>query len=107
MEHTDQEKRLYLHKLLKAIPEVMEVYHQPPETIKMEYPCIRYKWDRNKTNHADDKVYLSRRGYLVTIIDSNPDSVIPGIFEKNFSLVQFDRSYVSNNLYHWVYTLYF
>lgn len=107
MENKDQERRLYLQKLLKEIPEVKNVYFQPPESIKMTYPCIVYSWDMNHDKRADDLLYLSRRGYSVTIIDSNPDSVIPGIFQRNFQQASFERHFVSVNLHHWVYNLYF
>lgn len=107
MENKDQERRLYFHKLFKAIPGVTEVYYQPPSSIQMHYPCIVYSWDRNYDKRADDILYSSRRGYSLTIIDSNPDSIIPGIFQRNFQQASFERHYVANNLHHWVYNIYF
>lgn len=106
MEQMDLKRRLYLQSLLKEIPEVQEVYFQPPEDVKLKFPCIIYKWDRTKDLRADDTLYNSRRGYSITIVDQNPDSAIPIIFQKNFPLASFDRSYVSNNMNHWVYNLY-
>lgn len=101
------DRRPYLHTLLCAIPGVTNAYHQPPETVKMTYPCIVYKWDTAYEKRANDGLYNFRKGYLVTIIDKNPDSPIPGIFHRNFPQASFDRTYVDSNLNHWVYNLVF
>lgn len=101
------DRRLYLQKLLETLPSVEKVFFQPPSTVKLKYPCIIYRWDGEKEFKADDSAYNCRRRYSVTIIDSNPDSVIPDIFHKNFLMSSLDRTYTSDNLNHWVYTLYF
>lgn len=103
----EKDRRLYLHGLLKVIPNVNGVYYQPPSNTRLVYPCIIYSWDRNDVKHADDQGYLTRRGYTVTIVDSNPDSIIPGIFQRNFTMAKLDRTFTSDNMHHWVYDLYF
>ena len=105
MENTD--RRQFLHSLLKELPYLESVWFQPPETIRLLYPCIVYKWDGNSDRYADDTRYKSKRHYSLTIIDSNPDSVIPGVFEKNFPYATLERTYTSDGLNHWVYGLYF
>lgn len=105
---TDQVmRRQCLHSLLKNLPYVKQVWFQPPDDIKLVYPCIIYNWERVKDISADNMHYSSRRGYKVTIIDQTPDSVIPDIFHRNFKTASFDRSYVADGLNHWVYTLFF
>lgn len=108
MENMDLElqRRLELQKKLKNIPGVTNVYYQPPEDVKLVYPCIIYKWDRERVIHADNRVYFGKRAYLVTMIDANPDSMLPIIFRKEFSMASLDRIYVSDGLNHWVYLLY-
>lgn len=103
----EQDRRLYLQSLLAAIPGVRKVYHQPPANVKMEYPCIRYKMDVLKPIHANDQLYNYRKGWIITIIDSNPDSTIPVIFFKNFPYAKFERNYTEDNMNHWTYLLYF
>lgn len=106
MEKTDLDKRLELQEILKNLDGVTNAYFQPPEDVRMIYPCIVYKWDRERVIHADNKAYLSRRAYLITIVDANPDSILPIIFRKEFSMASLDRIYVSDGLNHWVYLLY-
>ena len=98
--------RLELHAILKAIPGVREVYFQPPESIKLNYPCIIYNLDRSEAHHADNKKYIHKNRYTITVIDKNPDSVIPGSV-TDLDYCAFDRFFTSDNLNHYVFTLYF
>lgn len=98
--------RLSLHAILKDIPGVKEVYFQPPESIKLDYPCVIYARNSRDTKFADDTPYFKKIRYQVTIIDKNPDSIIP---EKvaELPMCVFDRHYTANNLNHDIYNLYF
>lgn len=102
-----RDRRLFLHSLLRELPYLEKVYFQPPESVRLEFPCIVYKWDGNSDKHADDTIYNSRRHYSITIVDSNPDSVIPGVFQKNFTYAKLDGTYTSDGMNHWRYSLYF
>lgn len=86
--------------------ESRNVYFQPPENVKLKYPCIMYSLSANDTNFADDSAYSFFRKYQVTLIDKNPDSIF---IDKLASLAmcKFDRFYTADNLNHYVYTLYF
>jgi hypothetical protein len=43
--------RLQLQKALKDL-EIMNVYFQPPENVKLKFPCIVYKFTKFETEHA-------------------------------------------------------
>lgn len=81
-------------------------WYQPPETVEMEYPCFVFQLDKAAANYADNSIYQYMKRYKVTVIDREPDSVIP---DKMLSLpyCSFDRFYTASNLNHWVYILYF
>lgn len=82
------------------------VYFQPPESVKMHYPAIVYSLDDIANTYADDRPYLSARRYKVTIIDRNPDSILPGLMNA-LPFCDFDRAYATDGLNHWVFSLYF
>ena len=82
------------------------VYFQPPESVKMKYPAIRYSLDNITQIHADDLPYISANRYLVTIIDRNPDSILPSLLAA-LPFCKHERTYVADNLNHWVFTLYY
>ena len=97
--------RLDLHETLCNILGSRNVYFQPPESVKMEYPAIKYSLSNMKNNHANDKVYTQSRSYQIIVIDKSPDSIISDKISK-LPYCKFDRSYASDELNHYVYTLY-
>lgn len=98
--------RTELHKILCGTLGSKNCYFQPPETVKMKYPCIVYSTDRINNTFADDYPYINKKRYSVTVIDPDPDSDIPNQVAQIPSC-QFDRFYISDNLNHFVFTLYF
>ena len=98
--------RLDLHEIFCSILGNRNVYFQPPETIKMNYPCIVYERASNDTRFADNRPYKSIRRYTATIIDKNPDSQLPDkLGELSFS--RMNRFFTANNLNHYVFDIYY
>lgn len=81
------------------------VYFQPPEKIKLKYPCIVYKLSGKDNKKADNINYIQRNRYMVTIIDEDPDSEKPHQLEQH-EYCSFDREFQLDNLNHWVFTMY-
>lgn len=98
--------RLELQTRLESLLGSRNVYFNPPATVQMKYPAIVYALDDFANNHANNGVYIQTTGYSVTVIDKTPDSEIVKKIAK-LPLCVFDRQYVSENLYHSVFTLYF
>lgn len=104
------DRRLELHKILLSLitdwnPKA-KVYFQPPPTVYMSYPCIRYKFENNNERHADNRAYIKKKRYTLTFIDTNPDSRFPDLLDE-LEYCSLDRQYSSDNLYHWVFTIYY
>lgn len=99
--------RLKLHEELCEILESEWAYYQPPASLKMNYPCIRYRKTDVNTLKANDKNYRKVNQYELIVIDANPDTEIPDRILDHFSMCQFDRMYTSDNLNHYVLTLYY
>ena len=100
------EKRLELQALLESILGSENVYFQPPESLKMQYPAIVYKRDFASTQFAGNKPYQHTLRYMVTVIDRNPDSEIPHKIAM-LPLSTFTRFYTADNLNHDVFSLYY
>lgn len=98
--------RLDLQALLENLLGSRNVYFQPPESIKINYPAIVYGLDDIENIHADDRVYLSKKRYWVTVIEKNPDSKL---VDKVACIptCRFDRHYTSENLNNWRFSLYY
>lgn len=98
--------RSELQEILVTLLGSLNVYFQPPESVKMLYPCIRYVRDQANTRFADNSPYRHTKRYRVTVIDPDPDSEIPDKVAE-LPLCAFNRFYVANNLNHDVYLLYY
>jgi len=99
-------QRTDLHAILVDILGSKCVYFQPPENLKMKYPCIVYQRVTGDTQFADNIPYIIKKRYQITVIDSNPDSPIPDKVAQ-LPYCVFDRHFTSGNLNHDVYNLYF
>ena len=100
-------RRLKLHEELKQVLGSKYVYFQPPESMKLDYPCIIYKLDNTRTIFADNSPYHFTPRYIVTIIDRNPESDIHERMLASFSMCTHNRTFTADNMYHYVYELYF
>lgn len=98
--------RLDLQTKLEDLLESRNVYYQPPESLKMEYPAIRYSKSDISSRHADNMKYTNINRYEIIVIDKRPDN---DVIEKilDLPLSTFERHYVSDNLNHDVINLYF
>lgn len=98
--------RLELHAMLEEILGSSNVYFQPPASINMRYPAIVYSRSNIVNKHANSEIYMQNKSYEVTVIDEDPDSEIVDRLSR-VPYCQFDRHFVSDNLNHDVFTLYF
>lgn len=99
-------KREVLHQILVSMLGSNNVYFQPPESVKIKYPCIIYSLSDDIVSHADNVKYLQKKRYSITVIDKNPDSLIPDKI-NTIQYCSFDRFYISDNLNHFVFNLYY
>ena len=98
--------RIELHKKLVDILGSGNVYYQPPENVKITYPCIEYDLSKYDFNFADNMKYRGYKQYIVTLMTKEPD---PAFVDKflNLPYSSFDRYFVSDNLHHYVFTIYY
>lgn len=96
--------RLQLHELLKTLLGSDNVYFQPPSSFEMSYPCIRYERTNIRSKSGDNRPYKLDKEYTITVIDPDPDSLIP---DKIASLPRcvFDRPYKADDLNHDVFNI--
>lgn len=99
-------RRLELQTKLEELLGSRNVYYQPPESLKMEYPAIRYSKSNISSRYADDVKYSNFTLYEIVVIDKRSDNEV---IEKILNLPHcaFDRHYVSDNLHHDLLNLYF
>lgn len=100
-------RRLMLQSELETLLGSEEVNFQPPESIKLKYPCIIYNRDAGDILRADDSVYRHLHGYTVTTISRDPDNTIADDILRHFKYCYYVRRFVVDNLYHDILKLYY
>lgn len=98
--------RLELQAKLEELLGSKNVYYQPPESVKMEYPAIRYSKSKITTRKSNNATYKRNIRYDVIVIDKRPDNpVIDKLLDLPYC--SYDRRYKSDNLNHDALTLYY
>lgn len=98
-------KRRELQDILESIIGEHNVYFQPPENVKLKYPCIIYSLKRMYSRKADNTKYKNNESYDVMLIDKSPISQYVNPLLK-IDYCEMDRApYVSDNLHHYPFVI--
>lgn len=100
------QRRVELQRMLEGLLGTRNVYFQPPTGMKLQYPCIVYHLDAANDVHASDRIYRRLYRYSLTYITKNPEDPMRDTID-NLQYCRFDRFFVSDNLNHFVYTIYY
>lgn len=95
-----------LQTILEELLGSTNVYYQPPESVKMNYPAIVYSRNDIDNIFADNHPYIQAYSYTIIVIDKDPDSEIVSKVAK-LPMCSFNRHYTADNLNHDVFTLYY
>lgn len=97
--------RMLLQQTFEAILGNGNVYFQPPPSLLMKYPCIKYDLQSKDFKYSGNKKYLIFDRYSVTLMDANPDSeYVDALLELPYC--RFDRKYKVDQLSHYVFDCY-
>ena len=101
------ERRVELHEKLCSILGSRNVYYQPPESVKLSYPCFVYHLSNGSVFHADNKRYRFVKSYDVIYIDKNPDNdMVNKLLESDLDYVRYGNYYPADNLNHYTFVIY-
>lgn len=98
--------RTDLQEKLEELLGSRNVYFQPPEAFKRNFPCFQYSLDRFDTRYADNRAYRTKKRYSITYFDHDPDSTMPDRMMENFPYCYFERCYRTGTLNCWVFNIY-
>lgn len=99
--------RLALHNKLSEILGTTNLYYQQPENYKIKYPCIIYNQEAGDIKKANNKVYSYTKKYSVTCIYNTDNEDIILEMLDSFEYCRLENVFVSDNLYHYIFTLYY
>ena len=98
--------RLDFQNFLETLKGDRKVYFQPPPSVRMEYPAIRYKLYTIRNTNADNLAYLQDNGYEMIYITKDPDDPMVKKL-SDLPMCSFDRFYTSDNLNHFVFIIFY
>lgn len=98
--------RLDLQAKFEKILGSRNVYFQPPASVSMRYPAIKYDLKDIKTESANNSsTYIASTGYECVLITKDPDEeYLQKIFQLPYC--KFGRYYKGSNLHHYTFTIY-
>lgn len=99
--------RSELHEKLEMLIDSSNVYFQPPASVQLSYPCVIYTLGTGDMKRADDSVYMYTHSYEVIFIYKRPNIDIVEQVLKTFSMSSIYRVYVSDNLNHYAFKIYY
>lgn len=83
------------------------VYFQPPDNLRLKYPCFIVTLGSGSQSMADNKTYLYTDRFNITYISYDPDDDMRKNVIHHFSMCRFDRHFVNDTLQHYVFDLYY
>lgn len=101
------DRRLELDAMLRDILGNNNTYFEPPASVKMHYPCVRYSRSHIGAMYADNLPYLKNKRYELILIYEDADDDLPDKFMEELKSISHDRHYVADNLHHDVFSIYF
>lgn len=100
-------RRLKLDEELRRLLGTDYCYFQPPESLKLHYPCYVYSRESSDIDRADDLAYKKVPKYGLIYITLDPDDPLVDETEDHFSMCRLARSYEADGLNHFYYNLYY
>ncbi len=84
-----------------------KVFYQPPENLKLSYPCIVFERTNALINYADNAPYIKTKRYTVTLITKSADNDFYLDQLLDLPMCTFDREFKTDGLVHDVFNIYF
>ena len=100
------QRRPELNALLCELLGSKNVYYQPPTGTELQYSCIVYNLDAANDTHANNHIYRRLYRYSLTYITKDPDDPMRDRID-DLQYCRFDRYFSTDNLNHYVYTIYY
>lgn len=97
--------RMPFHRKLAETLGSDHVYFEPPEGLKIQYPCIVYIQKPGLLRHANNTPYNYRHNYQVTYMTkvADDDTVLDLVMTP---MTRFVRNFTADNLHHYVFEMF-
>lgn len=98
--------RVELDRILRTTLGSTNVYFDPPESIKIKYPCIVYALGDHRESRAENAPYIKMKRYGLTYITQDADDPMVDTLE-DLEYCHLNRPYKSDGLFCYAFDIYF
>ena len=91
---------------LKAL-KYQHTYFEPTEKTRLQYDAMVYKNAGMFNRRANNRSYIIRNRWQVIWISRDPETPVPRMIQEHFELCEPGQPYMSENLYHYPFTIYY
>lgn len=103
METNRETLQKILMRFQEEAGETPHVYFDPPESLKLVYPCFVYHFINSVDLYANNVVYLRSYEYSVRYITKKADPILPEAI-MDLPYASFESHYTADNLHHFMFT---
>lgn len=100
-----KQSRLKLQMILEGALGSKNVYFQPPESMKLKYPCIVYSISSGDTIYASNLPYKFSICYQITFMSRDPDDETKDKIAM-LPMCRYDRAFKSEDMNHDIFKIY-
>lgn len=86
---------------------IQNVYVNPPESVRMQYPCVKIKRSGIYTTSANNHKYMIKDRYDAVYITREPDDPMVHKILYEFDMSRFSMQIVKDDLYNENFVIYF
>lgn len=99
------QRQISLHHRLEDLLGSSNIYFEPPESFKLQYPCIVYSFEGYIDYQANNQTYRRMKRYALTYITRIADDPMVEKIQ-NMRYCNLNRPFSSADLHHYSYTLF-
>lgn len=97
-----------LYEILQGIMgDAGRAYYQPPENLKLSYPCIVFERTNALIDYADNNPYQITKRYTITLMTKTADNDEFVDQLLNLPMCTYDRQFINEGIVHDVFSIYF
>lgn len=98
--------RVELDRILRTTLGTTNVYFDPPESFKLQFPCIVYSLSGNNEWKADNITYIRTKRYRMIYITKDADDPMVDTLE-DLEFCHLINPYTADGVFHYAFDIYF
>ena len=96
-----------LREIQKNALGYQHTYFEPTEKTRLQYDALVYKKLAPSIRRANNRAYGIFDSWQILWISKDPETIVPRLIEEHFAYCSPGQPYMSDNLHHFPFTIYY